>query len=249
MGTVTVGMDVGQKVDPTAIAVVELEWRPRPPSPGLPPGLEDYHIVRHLERLPLGTSYPQVAARLAGIVQALQNRGTAPRAIYVDATGVGQPVVDLLSQGGVAVVAVYFTHGDRRTEQEGYISLGKGWLVSRLQALLQTGRLLLPKTAEAQMLAKELLDYEIHVDEDANDTYGAFKVGTHDDMVTAVGLAVQKVEGVEFRVATGGQRPVFTMPAFSMAPSGGPRLGEAPSHWGGQPFPTAAEIARRMERS
>jgi hypothetical protein len=64
-------------------------------------------------------------------------------------------------------------------------------LVSRLQALLQSERLHLPKTREAEQLAKKLLDYELKIDERANDTYGAFKVGTHDDLVTALGLAVQ----------------------------------------------------------
>jgi hypothetical protein len=37
----------------------------------------------------------------------------------------------------------------------------------------------------------ELLDYEIRINEDANERYGAFKVGAHDDLVTALGLAVQ----------------------------------------------------------
>lgn len=35
------------------------------------------------------------------------------------------------------------------------------------------------------------------VSENANDTYGAFKVGTHDDLVTALGLAVQLDRGCE----------------------------------------------------
>ncbi len=34
------------------------------------------------------------------------------------------------------------------------------------------------------------LDYEIRVSEDANGRYGAFRVGSHDDLVTALGLAV-----------------------------------------------------------
>lgn len=71
------------------------------------------------------------------------------------------------------------------------VSLGKAFLVSRLQALLQTRRLHLPRSPEAEALAQELLDYEIRVDENANDRYGAFRVGTHDDLVTALGLAVQ----------------------------------------------------------
>jgi hypothetical protein len=38
----------------------------------------------------------------------------------------------------------------------------------------------------------EPLDYEIRVSEDANERYGAFKVGSHDDLITALGLAVQQ---------------------------------------------------------
>ena len=92
-----------------------------------------------------------------------------------------------------AIYPVFFNHGDRLTwEVSGNLvqgRLGKAFLVSRLQSLLQHGRLHLPKTPETELLAKELLDYEIRVDEDANDKYGAFKVGTHDDLVTALGLA------------------------------------------------------------
>jgi len=188
VGALSMGVDIGQKVDPTAIAVVEAQWRDADGR------REDYHLVRFLERLPLGTPYPQVAARVQTVVANVRREApTAGIQLYVDATGVGQPVVDLLKgKGTVPVRGVYFTHGDRRTEQQdGTISLGKAWLVSRLQALLQTGRILLPRTAEAHVLAEELLDYEIRVDEKANDTYGAFKVGSHDDLVTALGLAVQ----------------------------------------------------------
>src|SRR5947209_3037835 len=108
MGTVRVGIDIGQTRDPTAIAVVEEEWRTGEER------TEDYYVTRYLERLPLGTPYPAVAARLGAVVQGLQARGSTP-AVFVDATGVGQPVVDILAGAGVAVQAVYFTYGDRRT--------------------------------------------------------------------------------------------------------------------------------------
>jgi hypothetical protein len=39
--------------------------------------------------------------------------------------------------------------------------------------------------------ADELVNYEIKVSEGGMDVYGAFRVGTHDDLVTALGLAVQ----------------------------------------------------------
>ncbi len=62
-----VGVDLGQKQDYTAIAVVErwetvgeldrVTWE-RAVAVG--------HSLRHLERLPLGTPYPEVAGRVHG---------------------------------------------------------------------------------------------------------------------------------------------------------------------------------------
>ncbi len=199
MAVVTIGIDVGQRVDPTALAVAEQQMRPRVDKPGV---LEDHFVIRHLERLALDTPYPKVAARLGNLVQSVRTLGAGSPTLYVDATGVGQPVVDVLraNLGATEIVAVYFSHGDRRTVEDGAhgkeIRLGKAWLVSRLQALLQTGRLHLPNTQEAKALADELQVYEIRIDENANDKYGAFKVGTHDDLVTALGLATQEAAGM-----------------------------------------------------
>ncbi len=106
------------------------------------------------------------------------------------------PVVDilreLLRRKPHVLIAATFTYGDQYAEDEraGTVSVGKADLVSRLQALLQTSWLKLPATDESPVLARELQDYEIRVSEDANDRYGAFRVGSHDDLVTALGLAV-----------------------------------------------------------
>jgi hypothetical protein len=201
---VLIGVDIGQKVDPTAIAVLELEWRDGRERVGQ----DDHYVVRYLERLALGAAYPEIAERLAAIVRGVETKVERIRvplgagayevredqphvSVFVDATGVGQPVVDLLVAAGTRPVPCYFTHGDRRTVEEGRVTIGKAWLVSRLQALAQSGRLHVPKTSEAEAMRRELMDYEIRVDQDANDRYGAFRVGTHDDLVTALGLAVQ----------------------------------------------------------
>ena len=203
IGQLTLGVDIGQKVDPTAICLVETEER----------NGETHFMVRHLERLDLGTAYPLVTKRLEAIVSGIRRRLLDQRIAYenaigrweahgdpmndadirmfVDATGVGLPVCDVLAAAGVPVTPTYFTHGDRRTEEIGQVRLGKAWLVSRLKTLAQTNRLHLPTTNDAEAMKRELMDYEIRVDENANDRYGAFKVGSHDDMVTAVGLAVQ----------------------------------------------------------
>jgi hypothetical protein len=200
---VTIGADIGQRVDPTAIAVVET-------IEAVGEGEYDYqplkHYVRRLERLPLGTKYPAVARRLCDIAAQLQGPERDPW-LLMDATGVGQPVVDLvvalMERRGIEckVVACYFTHGDRLDWQGREARVGKAYLVSALQAALQQTRLLFPPTLrDARQLQDELLNYEIRVDQDANDKYGAFAVGAHDDEVTAVGLAL--VGGMK-RVSSG----------------------------------------------
>ena len=190
---ITLGIDIGQKRDPTALCVAETDRR------RVENRHELHYLIRHLERLSLGTPYPRVAERVAAIANRLRDKTGADPIVYLDATGVGQPIVDLLQERlpGGWVVPVYFTYGDRRNPtREGAgerISLGKAYMVSRLQALLQNHRLHLPHTREAEALTQELLDYEIRVEEN-NDRYGAFRVGTHDDLVTALGLATQSDE-------------------------------------------------------
>jgi hypothetical protein len=203
MGTlsyVTIGVDIGQRVDPTAIAVVEREERIEK-TKSAETGAEQerrvwHHTARYLDRLSLGTPYPEVAERLKSVAANVAERTGRRPYLYLDATGVGKPVVDVLRDHKVraCLVAVYFTYGDRRMRGEhGSIILGKAYLVSRLQALFQGERLHLPRHhPEAETMTRELLDYEIRVDKNANDTYGAFRVGTHDDLVTALGLATQE---------------------------------------------------------
>ncbi len=42
---------------------------------------------------------------------------------------------------------------------------------------------------QARQLAEELLDFELRVNENANLLFGAFRTGTHDDLVVALGLS------------------------------------------------------------
>ena len=188
-----IGVDIGQRRDPTAICVAERDRRRRDQRK------EAHYLIRHLERLPPGTLYPEIARRVSRVAAGVRRRCDRRPPLYVNATGLGAPIVDLLKKEASDLgrtVEVYFTHGDQRTEERKpgrrQVKLGKAFLVSRLQALLQTGRLHLPRTAEAETLAEELLAFEIRVGEDANDRYGAFPVGTHDDLVTALGLSVEE---------------------------------------------------------
>jgi hypothetical protein len=187
MTMILIGVEFGQRRSPSAICVATNPLRTID-------GRKDRHfLVRSLERLSVGTTFPVLADRLADMEARARMHAPGTRsAVYVNATGVGDPLVHFLnSRIQSRVRPVYFTHGDRRTETWPQVELGKALLVSRLQLLLQTGRIHLPKTPQTEILATELLDYEIRVESDANERYGAFSVGTQDDLVTALGLAVQ----------------------------------------------------------
>ncbi len=228
MGIVTVGVDVGQVKDPTTVAVCELEkdtyivrFLQRLPLgtayPAVAERLAEIHsgvvarLIQEQRQLPEFMRDMLVTGRqLRGVLTGMPERFARANAevwLFIDATGVGLPVTDLLRDriGAKNLSAIFLTGGDKceaspRARQG---SVGKAYLVSRLQALIQSQRIVLPETDEARALAEELAVYEIRVSEDSSASFGAFKTGTHDDLVTALGLGcLFDRERLERRVVT-----------------------------------------------
>jgi len=54
-----------------------------------------------------------------------------------------------------SITPFYFSHGDHQSHEGGEIRLGKAYLLSRLQMLLQMARLHLPCTDASERLARE----------------------------------------------------------------------------------------------
>jgi hypothetical protein len=157
---VCIGIDIGQQRDPTAIVVVETSERDSGRMRHVDahtdgaghhqaydtPIREAVFEVRSIAALPLGTSYPEVAQRVASVV-CHQQIFYRERIVRVDVTGVGRPVFEMIEEAiraqpfgsRVTLRPITFTHGDRFDWARGV--LGKAYLVSRLQALLQSKRL------------------------------------------------------------------------------------------------------------
>src|SRR5271157_1182928 len=107
-----IGLDLGRTRDFTAIAVVEraalkrefdaVAWAHRKEV--------QFHL-RHLERVPIGTPYPEVVRRVVDITRSPQLTG--PVHLAVDNTGVGVAVVDMLraAQPKAALLPVTITAG------------------------------------------------------------------------------------------------------------------------------------------
>lgn len=194
MSRFLLGLDLGQVQDWSALAIVELHQpqqhqpiRRSGEKPEAPSGPE-YH-VRHLERVKLGTSYPKIVAHVASIMAAPQLRGE--HRLVVDATGVGRPVVDLLRNAQLNPTAVTITAGDSETYEGGNYRVPKRDLVSRLQVLLQGGRLkVAERLSEWPICMRELLAFKVKIDPlTAHDSYGYAREGIHDDLVLALALA------------------------------------------------------------
>ena len=102
-----VGLDLGQKRDHSAVAVVERVDGRR----AFQATTTDRLLVRFAERMALGTPYPIVVERVRRIVQSNALAGNC--ALAVDATGVGAPVVDMLRAArlGCELTAITITGG------------------------------------------------------------------------------------------------------------------------------------------
>jgi hypothetical protein len=179
------GLDLGQVTDPSALAVAE---RIQPKE-----GRAVYHF-RYLERLKLGTPYPQQVAHVKGIIERPPLRHNTTLAL--DYTGLGRPVADMFSlvRMPCALYTVGIHGGDKAAwdeEDRSLVRVPKRDLVAVVQVLLQSERLKIAEALpEAKTLVKELLNFKVKIDpQTAHDSYSAWRENIHDDLVLAVALA------------------------------------------------------------
>jgi len=190
-----VGLDLGQSNDYTALAVVEKV------EGDLGGGDPDLHL-RHLERYPLRTPYPDMVAQVAALVEDPQLRRTHFDArlgrrvldepdLLVDATGVGRPVVDLFKERGLRYKAITITGGNKVTAASGGYGVPKRDLIGALEVPFHSGRL---KVAAGltlwETLRSELQTFRRKVSLTTGmDTYEHWRESDHDDLVLAAALA------------------------------------------------------------
>lgn len=174
------GLDLGQSRDPTALAVVR-----RLGEFGVE-GTEIYQ-VGHLERLPLGTSYPAVVSHVKFVLSKLP-RGTE---LVVDFTGVGRPVYDMfIDIAGIDPIGVLITGGNTESSADRKISsVPKINLISWVQALLHQERLKIQRELpESAALVSELSDFRVDFTAGGHMTFAA-RSGSHDDLLLALCIA------------------------------------------------------------
>ncbi len=208
MATFVLGLDLGQVHDYTALAVVE---RPAPPD-NAEESQTVVYALRHLQRYALGTPYTDI---VPAVMQQARSVPLGGSPLVVDQTGVGRALVDMLRRAGGAgrIIPVTITGGQTisRTEDGSY-HVPKKELVTCLQLLLQERRLKMPRDLpHVQTLVQELHSFQVKITLSAQETFGAWREGVHDDLVLALALACWWAE----------RNPPWTADAFS---SGGDSL-------------------------
>jgi hypothetical protein len=179
----TVGCDLGQSFDPTAVAVVRK----------LHAGTDrPIFQVGHLERLPLQMPYPAQVNHVAHLMARLR----APAELVLDITGVGRAVGDMFQLAGLAPIGVTITAGDAVTNEGLNFRVPKLALVSRLQACLHNQQLKIHRgLAEAEVLVQELQNFHASVSDSGYWRFGARGANKHDDLVLATAIALWRSAG------------------------------------------------------
>jgi len=192
-----VGLDLGQSADYSALSVVQAVKEATGGG-----NFTTYLHLRHLERYPLRTPYPEIAAKVAALMRdpllSPEEIDPARRRVFrqapelvVDNTGVGVAVTDLLRKLGLRFVSVTITGGDNVSGAGRAMRVPKRDLVAALEVPFHTGTL---KVAEGldlwPVLKGELLTFRRKINlKTAHDSYEHWRETDHDDLVLATALA------------------------------------------------------------
>jgi hypothetical protein len=191
-----VGFDVGQSIDPSAICALNYkligtgEMVPNDKTKTFHQGYREEFHVRHLERLKLGTPYPNQVEYVCDLL----TRSPLDKAEFaLDYTGCGRPVADMFVRAlrGIRKVnQVLITSGFEVVKAGLNHHVPKTHLCSQLEARMHSQELkVAPQLRESPALKSELQDFVRKVSESGRMQWGA-RSGAHDDLILSMAIAV-----------------------------------------------------------
>jgi predicted HAD superfamily phosphohydrolase len=219
--TTLIGLDIGQMVDYTALAllertqgdakhphevanddrrpVAEIRANPSPAS----------YVVRHLQRFELGTSYPNMVERVCAMLQRPELDGRTIT-LLLDVTGVGRGILDMFKVANVRPKAITI-HGGVATSLHGNeYHVSKRDLVYSLTSLSQARpvRLALGERLPfAQEVRQEMQTFTAKINPDtAHESFAAWREQAHDDLLLSMALCTWW--GERFGNLRGGMIPI-----------------------------------------
>jgi len=200
-----VSVDLGMGPAPTSLVVLEgktweyiatrviesedsTTWQPFFRAPD---GREVEHCpapvfyLRHVERMPPGSSYARIVQRVKAVYAGLREP-----TLVLDVTGVGKAAVELFREAELAPYVVTITAADEVTDNWLNFRVPKRDVISTAQVLLQTDRFKIAKDlSNAQLLLRELQSFRMNVDLKKTDAL-AWREGANDDLVLALAVGL-----------------------------------------------------------
>ena len=182
------GVSVGVMSQPSAIAVIEQASMRETGRAKI----EELRL-RHLERLPLSASYPELTKRLRAIQDGLKEQEQSYRPdLLVDITGTGSSVIEFFKNEDLKPQQVWITSGfgQSQVEHEKW-RISKKELVGPLLVLMHTDKFKIASGLElVAPLKEELSRFRLDAPPANGADIEAWRIGGSDDLVFATALAV-----------------------------------------------------------
>jgi hypothetical protein len=198
MTTHLIGLDLGQSMDFSALAVVHRAWTwpgHVQGEPFDPRSSQLRHEIPFLQRWPLGTPYPAIVQSVVERFHKVQeDRECDQVTLVIDETGVGRPVLDMLRRERIRTVGITITGGQSVSQPHGgdEMSVPKRDLASALIVAAQSGFL---KVSSELYLANDFEEelaafgYELNR-QTGRASYESQSPDVHDDLVMAAAIAL-----------------------------------------------------------
>ncbi len=184
-----ISASLGEGIQPTALAVVEQEivkgrsWRAENKALRL----------RHLERLPLQESYPDIVARVSTLLEAPEVKDEercGGAQVVLDVTGSGRAILELFEAAEIKPIVVTITGALEEKVDSNDWRVPKVELVGALRVVYETERLKMAKSlAFVPTLLDELRDFKMRPPRIDPSDPESCREGQFDDLVFAVALA------------------------------------------------------------
>lgn len=174
----SIGVDIGQKVDHSAICLIEI--------------VENKVIVRALVKFNLGTPWNLLMDAVIDLAKSIMEKGDI-YSFNVDATGVGAVPAQMIQEKlpDFRVDSFIFTNKSKR-ELVGKVKILHA--LGRLKFAMRKGDEIYNRTIHELIVEMKQLQARVIRDDITNPEIEVFRTGSHDDLFTALALAIKDVD-------------------------------------------------------
>lgn len=143
--------------------------------------------VSHMQRLPLGTSTPDIVGMVSEVIE----RIPGDTLIVLDITATGKAALDPFQRAGIRnLLPVSLVGGDKLTESDKVLKVPKKDLIGNLKIAFEAGEMKIARSLpDAELLIRELTNFRMTHNIRNTGDLEEWREGESDDLVFAVALS------------------------------------------------------------